>query len=92
MSDRLTETRTRLDAVDDAIVALLAERSALVAGLAAWKESRGLPFRDAAREEASMVRIAAVAAERGLDPAAVRAVFLAIVGRRLERDAPGGRG
>jgi chorismate mutase len=86
VSDVLAETRARLDAVDDAIVSLLAERAALVASLARWKASRGLPFRDLPREEAALARIAEVAAAQGLDPAAARAVFATLVGRRLERD------
>jgi chorismate mutase len=88
VSDVLAETRARLDAVDDAIVGLLAERAALVASLAAWKEGAGLPFRDPEREARALDRLAVVATGRGLDPDAVRAVFGAIVGQRLELSAP----
>lgn len=81
----LRDGRARLDAIDDALVDLLVQRAGVVAELAAWKEAHGVAFRDPAREAVTLDRVARRAAERGLDEAAVRAVFAAVVGRRLER-------
>lgn len=81
----LEEGRARLDAIDAALVELLAERAAVVAELAAWKAARGRGFRDPAREAETLARVRALAREHGLDEAAVAAVFAAVVGRRLER-------
>jgi chorismate mutase len=90
VSDPLARTRARLDAVDDALLALLAERAALVAELAAWKADTGRPFRDPAREDEAHARLRAVALARGLDPDAVGAVFRQVIGKRLEGE-PGPR-
>jgi chorismate mutase len=75
--------RARIDALDDALVALLAERAAVVADLWAAKGAHGEPVRDAAREAAVYARLRTRARAAGLEPDAVEAVFRAIVGARL---------
>ena len=47
----LNEMRADLDAVDRQIVALFERRMAVSREIAAYKRERGLPVRDAAREE-----------------------------------------
>lgn len=89
----LTEGRDRLDALDRALVELLAERAAVVRALADHKRAVGAPFRDPAREEAVLRAVSAHASTRGLDPARVREVFAHVVGRELDRPgSSGGRG
>lgn len=75
--------RAALDDVDAALIALLARRAALVAELWAWKDAHGLPRFDPAREASLRAAVARRASELGLSPAAVDAVFAAIVGKDL---------
>jgi isochorismate pyruvate lyase len=71
--------REHIDALDAAIVGLLAERAAVVAALWEQKRARGEPLRDAAREAAIFARVRALGAAQGLDPDAVEAVFVRVV-------------
>ncbi|MFN7146473.1 MAG: chorismate mutase [Myxococcota bacterium] len=77
--------RARIDAVDDALVGLLAERAALVAELWAAKAAAGVGVRDPAREADVYARLRARAEAAGLDADAVERVFRAIVGVDLRR-------
>ncbi len=79
----IDEARARIDAIDDAIVALLAERAARVDALWRHKAATGVPVKDPAREAAVFARLRARAEAVGLDPQAVERVFRAIVGARL---------
>lgn len=76
----LERLRTRIDAVDDALIALLAERAALVG--AAWeaKDRVGVPRRDLAREAVMTARLVARATAAGLDEGRVRAVLRTVLG------------
>ena len=65
--DRL---RAGIDEVDDAIVALLARRAALVGELWEAKLAAGVGVRDPEREAAVFARLRAAAATAGLDPEA----------------------
>jgi isochorismate pyruvate lyase len=85
VSEPLAEARRELDALDDAILSLLAQRAGRVAALAAWKQANGVPLRDPAREAQVLDRLAARARASGLDGEAVRAVFARVVGVRLDR-------
>ena len=49
--DPLREARTVIDETDRAMARLFRRRMEAVAQIAAWKKSRGLPIRDAEREE-----------------------------------------
>jgi chorismate mutase len=75
--------RARIDALDDAIVALLAARAAEVAALWEAKGAAGDAVHDAPREAAVYSRLRTTAADAGLAPDAVEAVFRTIVGARL---------
>lgn len=79
----LEAIRSRLDALDDELLAVLEARGRLVQSLWEWKDREGLPRTDAAREHAVVERLVARGAERGLDPEVLRPVLLALVGRHL---------
>lgn len=83
----LENLRAALDAVDDRLVALLAERAALVDAVWRLKRRRGLDVRDAQREVAMRARLSTVATAHGLDPAAVLRVFDTVIGHPLRSDA-----
>ena len=55
-ADALGALRTRFDAVDDQLVALIVERARLADEAGAIKKSMGLAVRDLAREDASSLR------------------------------------
>jgi chorismate mutase len=80
---RVAAHRARIDALDDAIVALLADRAAEVAALWEAKAAAGDAVIDAPREAAVYARLRTVAADAGLAPEAVEAVFRTIVGAKL---------
>ena len=89
---KIESIRLRITEIDDRVAELSAARMKLVAELARYKESRGIPFRDVFREAEILDR----AAERvGPDYAeAVRAVFEKLLeeGRnRLESRSPNTR-
>ena len=46
----LTELRTEIDAIDRELIALLERRMDVAAGIASYKQERGLPVLDGARE------------------------------------------
>ena len=71
--------RAHIDALDGELLALLARRAALARAVGALKAEQGLPARQPAREAALLAERAARAAELGLDPVRVRAVFEAVV-------------
>lgn len=56
-SERLRELRQRVDALDDALLALVAERAAVVDEIAALKEAEGLVMRDPVREQQIVERL-----------------------------------
>ena len=53
MEWNLQEIRQQLDAIDDQMLALFADRMRLVSQVAAYKREHGLPVFDAAREAAA---------------------------------------
>ncbi len=79
----LADMRATLDEIDAALLELLARRAAVVGELWAWKDARGLPRFDPAREASLRAALARRAGELGLSPAAVDAIFAAIVGHDL---------
>ena len=75
----LVEIRRRLDIVDQQLVALLAQRSALVEEVIVFKRAHSMPVVDRAREDEMLDRIEHTAAEQGLDPRIARQVLRAII-------------
>lgn len=75
----LASMRASIDAVDHAIVNLLAERRSLVSALLAYKHRSGLPLLDPAREEHLLAERAAFADARGVPPELCARIFRAIL-------------
>jgi len=75
----LDEIRTRIDDVDRRLIALLAERGALVGEVVHYKRARHMPVVDRAREERMLARIADLARAQGLDPRVAQQVLRTII-------------
>jgi chorismate mutase len=87
--ERLEGLRAGISQIDEALVALLAERVALAREVGAVKRSAGLPRLDPARE-ASVVRHGTELARGvGLDEEEVREILWRVVGlcRRAQEEA-----
>jgi chorismate mutase len=78
MSD-IKQLRREIDAIDEQIMLLLAERVKVCEAVGTSKKTRGLPVHDAKREEEIFQRVRARAAELGLSPIQVEAVYREIV-------------
>lgn len=74
-AERLARLRASIDAIDHALVNLLAERRALVAEVFAFKIRRGVPLIDPAREAALLAERAAFADARGVPAILATRVF-----------------
>ncbi|MEW5741170.1 MAG: chorismate mutase [Myxococcota bacterium] len=83
--DELERLRAVIDAVDDRLLALLAERAAAVRELWALKAAGGVAQRDPTREAEIRERLLRRAEHLGLDPAAVSRVLDAVIGQKLFR-------
>src|SRR5262245_19306825 len=78
MSD-LDDLRESLDAIDDGIVDMLAQRQEAVRQVASLKGRTNAPLRDVLRETRQIARLAERARERGLDEMFIVRVFREIV-------------
>ncbi len=74
----LEQVRADIDAIDDQVVELLARRQVHVRRAAAFKQDEHA-VRAPERRRTMMVRLRARAAEAGLDPTVVDAVYTAMV-------------
>ena len=77
--EELEEFRRRIDALDDQIVRLLAERFSIVREVAAFKAKRGIPVRLPDRIEEVLSRNAGSGAGQGLEPEFLRKLYADIV-------------
>jgi 4-amino-4-deoxychorismate mutase len=77
--DSLVTLRREIDALDDGILDLLAQRMAVARRVAAYKHEAGIPARLPDRIEAVKERNAANASAHGLDPRYVRTVWAIII-------------
>jgi chorismate mutase len=75
----LAEIRQGIDDVDRRLIALLAERSALVAQVVHYKRARHMGVVDRGREDAMLERIAGTAREHGVDPRVAQQVLRTII-------------
>lgn len=71
--------RAHIDALDEQLVTLLAERHALIARAARIKEQVGLPARIDARVDEVVVNVGRHAASRGLDPALIQHIWRQLI-------------
>ncbi len=76
----LTALREKVEHVDTAIVALLAQRVELARAVGTHKREEGLATLDAKREAAVLRRAGTLAREAGLPEEAVRQLFWTIIG------------
>lgn len=83
----MTVSRADIDAIDDALLDLMARRAALVAELWAGKTERGEPLHDVSREAAVIERLRHRAEAMHLDADAVEATFRTLLGRVPRRPA-----
>lgn len=75
----MASLRAQIDAVDEQLVALLAQRHALIERAARIKERIGLPARIDARVEEVVANAGRHAASRGLDPALIEDIWRQLV-------------
>ncbi len=75
----LAESRRRIDALDDQLVAVLAERARVVGDVVRYKRARHMRVVDRPREDAMLTAIGELAASRGLDPRIARQVLRAVI-------------
>lgn len=66
LSAKLVELRKRIDAVDETILKLVAERAELVKDVQILKKTNGLPVRNYEREEEIFERVRRIAFRHGL--------------------------
>ena len=67
--NELPRLRGEMDELDARLLGAFLERMRLAGEIGAYKAARGLPIRDAAREEAILARVRAAAGERDADGA-----------------------
>jgi chorismate mutase-like protein len=77
-AERLGHLRAEIDGIDDAIVALLAERFGVVKEVASIKQAQHLPVVAPARHAEVLRRVAEAAASLGVDEEFVRRLYEAI--------------
>ena len=75
----LEEIRTRIDDVDRRLMALLAERAALVEEVVHYKRAHHMAVVDRDREDRMLARIADVARQNGVDPRVAQQVLRTII-------------
>jgi len=73
----LTELRTEIDVIDRELIALLERRMDVAADIAAYKQARGLPVRDAPRETQKLASVRAQCRPATAD--AIASVFAAVM-------------
>jgi chorismate mutase len=75
----LQQIRRQIDAVDQRLVALLAERWQLVSEVVRYKRAHHMGVVDRAREDAMLSRIAERAKENGVDPRVAQQVLRTVI-------------
>ncbi len=79
VAERLAALRTRIDAIDSRLIALLGERQKEVAEVVALKREHRLPVYHPAREEDLISERRAKAAAAGVDPQFVEDIYRAVL-------------
>lgn len=81
------ELRAEIDAIDDALVALLAARSDYIDRAVVLKTREGLPPRTAARVAEVLTRVRQAASSRDLDPDLAEALWTTLIEWAIKREA-----
>ena len=77
--DEIQQLRKKVDTVDEQILNALCERSKICMEIGLAKKERGMPVKDATRENDVYSRVKQKAVEFGLNPLQVEAVYREIV-------------
>jgi chorismate mutase len=75
----IKQLRKKIDDVDEQILQSLSERAEICRSIGLVKEKHGLPVQDFPRENDVYTQVREKAAELGLDPAHVEAIYRQIV-------------
>lgn len=75
----LTELREEIDAINSALVALLAKRFKLTREIARIKKRDGLPILDPNREDAIKIKVRELAKEQGISPLVMEEIIQLIL-------------
>jgi len=78
--------RIEIDRLNDEILDKLRERVEVALRIAEVKKRHGMPIVDSSREEKVLDHVGGLAADRGLDPEAVRWVFREIIDLCVEAE------
>lgn len=79
MNKTLPQLRTEIDALDERIVALLAERFAVASKVAEIKSREGIAVRLPDRIETVLDGVAELAKKNGAEPEAIRAIYRTVI-------------
>ena len=77
--DEIAKLRKKVDEIDDQILVGLCERVKICKAIGSAKKKQGMPIRDTSRENEVYKRIREKAAQFGLDPVQIEAVYREIV-------------
>jgi chorismate mutase len=77
--ENLEDMRKSIDNIDNAIVAMLAERFKITNRVGYYKAEHGLPAKDSSRESAQYKRIVELAEQYGLDPDFAKLYLSAVI-------------
>jgi chorismate mutase len=77
--EEIKQLRKRIDEVDEQILQSLSRRADICRSIGSVKEKHGIPIQDFPRENDVYAHIRENAAELGLDPSHVEAIYHAIV-------------
>ena len=84
--EEIAPLRIEIDRLNDEILDKLRERVEVALRIAEVKKRHGMPIVDRSREEAVLDYVGGLAANRGLDPEAVRRVFREIIDLCVEAE------
>ena len=79
--DNLEELRKSIDNIDNAIMAMFAERFKVTDKVGHYKAINGLPAKDLQREAVQLARIADLAKAYGLDPDFAQELLVNVIDR-----------
>jgi len=77
--DAIKQLRKQIDEVDEQILLSLSRRTELCKSIGSVKKKQGIPIKDSPRENDVYTHIKKKAADSGLDPAQVEAIYRQIV-------------
>jgi chorismate mutase len=77
--EEINQLRKIIDKMDEQILQTLSKRSEICKSIGLVKEKHGIPIQDSPRENDVYARMRQRAAELGLDPSRVEAIYLKIV-------------